>query len=71
MKRFEERRCTDIFWLLLFIGFWVGMFVVCGIAFDRGGTDRLFYGTDSYGFLCGSDNSDSDLAKPVLETEAT
>jgi hypothetical protein len=32
----ENRRCRDVLFLLLFIAYWAGMFVVCGIAFQEG-----------------------------------
>jgi len=62
VKDLSNRSCTDVFWLLLYICFWLGMFAVCGVAVTEGGTDRLNYGTDSYGFLCGSNNLGSKLA---------
>eukprot|EP00879_Flechtneria_rotunda_P020927 GHRR01022035.1.p1 GENE.GHRR01022035.1~~GHRR01022035.1.p1 ORF type:complete len:473 (+),score=147.31 GHRR01022035.1:32-1420(+) len=33
------------------------MFVVCGIAFGAGDPNRLIYGIDSHGLLCGSNNT--------------
>eukprot|EP00882_Tetradesmus_deserticola_P009818 GHRQ01010375.1.p1 GENE.GHRQ01010375.1~~GHRQ01010375.1.p1 ORF type:complete len:167 (+),score=9.03 GHRQ01010375.1:733-1233(+) len=32
----ENRSCRDVLFLLLFIAYWAGMFVVCGIAFQSG-----------------------------------
>lgn len=32
----ENRRCRDVLFLLLFVAYWVGMFIVCGIAFQSG-----------------------------------
>jgi hypothetical protein len=32
----ENRKCRDVFFLLVFVAYWVGMFVVCGIAFQSG-----------------------------------
>ncbi|PNH05032.1 Choline transporter-like protein 2, partial [Tetrabaena socialis] len=52
-----NRRCRDILCLLLFIVFWAGMFVICGIAFKEGEPNRLIYGVDSYGMTCGSKNT--------------
>ena len=52
-----SRRCRDVLFLLLFIGFWVGMFIVCGIAFKRGDANRLVYGQDKYGLRCGTKNT--------------
>lgn len=49
-----QRKCRDILCLLLFIVFWAGMFVVCGIAYQSGNINRLVYGIDSFGFACGT-----------------
>ncbi len=32
----EGRTCRDVLFLLLFIAYWAGMFVVCGFAFQKG-----------------------------------
>jgi hypothetical protein len=32
----ENRKCRDVLFLLFFVAYWVGMFVVCGIAFREG-----------------------------------
>jgi len=32
----EQRKCRDLLFLILFIAYWAGMFVVCGIAFQSG-----------------------------------
>jgi hypothetical protein len=37
----ENRRCRDVLFLLLFIAYWVGMFIVCGIAFQSGEASLL------------------------------
>lgn len=34
----QKRRCRDVLFLLIFIAYWVGMFVVCAIAFQAGGS---------------------------------
>jgi solute carrier family 44 protein 1 (choline transporter-like protein) len=52
----EDRSCTDIIFFVLFIVFWVGMFIIAGIAIDKGDPHRLIYGVDSWGNVCGKDN---------------
>eukprot|EP01110_Echinostelium_bisporum_P006818 TRINITY_DN2676_c0_g1_i1.p1 TRINITY_DN2676_c0_g1~~TRINITY_DN2676_c0_g1_i1.p1 ORF type:complete len:366 (-),score=105.57 TRINITY_DN2676_c0_g1_i1:591-1688(-) len=52
----EDRSCTDIIFLILFIAYWVGMFIVAGIAVNKGEPERLFYGVDSDGNICGHNN---------------
>lgn len=51
-----NRVCRDVFWLILFILYWVGMFVLAGFAYNRGDPMRLIYGTDMNGDLCGTTN---------------
>lgn len=51
-----ERSCQDCFFLLLFIAFWIGMIIVAITASRVGQPDRLLYGTDYIGNLCGVDN---------------
>lgn len=51
----EGRGCTDLFCLILFCVYWVGMFAVAGIAFSKGDAKRLIYGTDYLGGTCGLD----------------
>lgn len=51
-----HRSCRDIPCLLLFILFWAGMIVVAVLAFWKGDLDRLWYGTDMYGDMCGINN---------------
>jgi hypothetical protein len=51
-----ERKCRDVFFLLIFIAFWVGMVVVASKAFELGNPDRITSPFDSYGNLCGINN---------------
>uniref|UniRef100_A0A673I217 Choline transporter-like protein n=1 Tax=Sinocyclocheilus rhinocerous TaxID=307959 RepID=A0A673I217_9TELE len=55
-KPLEQRKCTDIPWLLLFILFNVGMLCICGFAIATGAASRLISGYDSYGNTCGQKN---------------
>jgi solute carrier family 44 (choline transporter-like protein), member 1 len=52
----DERSCRDVLFLLLFILFWVGMIVVAIKAGQVGNVDRLIYGVDYEGNVCGVDN---------------
>ena len=49
----EQRHCTDVVCLLLFILFWGGMGFVGFKAFSEGDPQRILYGLDSYGNYCG------------------
>lgn len=31
-----QRKCRDVLFLLIFIAFWVGMFIICGFAVREG-----------------------------------
>jgi hypothetical protein len=35
-----QRKCQDIFWLILFVLFWVGMFAIGGIGITKGDANR-------------------------------
>ncbi|XP_066471269.1 choline transporter-like protein 1 isoform X2 [Tiliqua scincoides] len=55
-KPLEDRSCTDIPWLLLFILFCIGMGLICGFSIATGAAARLVSGYDSYGNICGQKN---------------
>uniref|UniRef100_A0AAR2M2Q1 Choline transporter-like protein n=1 Tax=Pygocentrus nattereri TaxID=42514 RepID=A0AAR2M2Q1_PYGNA len=57
-KPLEDRRCTDIPWLILFALFNVGMLFICGFAISTGAASRLISGYDSYGNTCGQKNTE-------------
>ncbi|XP_057187268.1 choline transporter-like protein 1 [Triplophysa rosa] len=57
-KPLEQRKCTDIPWLLLFILFNIGMLFICGFAIATGAASRLISGYDSYGNTCGQKNAE-------------
>eukprot|EP01137_Pigoraptor_chileana_P008442 Opistho-2@55293 len=61
-----DRSCRDVFFLLLYVAFWIGMLVIAGFAFTKGNPARLLYGVDSRGNLCGYDNSNIDGSLPNL-----
>eukprot|EP00049_Salpingoeca_infusionum_P001624 m.49727 g.49727 ORF g.49727 m.49727 type:complete len:652 (+) comp11116_c0_seq1:100-2055(+) len=52
-----KHRCTDVFWLLLFFLFWAGMGAIAYLSIRDGEPERLVYGDDSYGNICGQNNS--------------
>eukprot|EP00002_Diphylleia_rotans_P026872 TRINITY_DN5378_c0_g1_i1.p1 TRINITY_DN5378_c0_g1~~TRINITY_DN5378_c0_g1_i1.p1 ORF type:complete len:622 (+),score=127.21 TRINITY_DN5378_c0_g1_i1:58-1923(+) len=54
----EKRSCRDVLMLLLFIGYWVGMFIVAGYAVENGDPKLLLYPKDSKNNICGVDNRD-------------
>jgi solute carrier family 44 (choline transporter-like protein), member 2/4/5 len=53
----RRRKCTDMFCLVLFFAFWIGMFVIGGIAIATGDVSRLLYGADYRGNTCGVEAS--------------
>ncbi|KAJ3447974.1 choline transporter-like (slc family 44) [Anaeramoeba flamelloides] len=64
----DERKCRDIFWLILFCAFWIGMIVVASIGFSRGEPKRLYYPTDWKGSICGYDMT--NLVEELKEKNA-
>ncbi|KAJ3340207.1 hypothetical protein HDU93_007297 [Gonapodya sp. JEL0774] len=63
----KGRRCQDIFWLLLFILFIGGMVAIGIVAIQKGDLNRLRYGYDSAGNLCGTNSGSTDMtSKPNL-----
>ncbi|DBA72774.1 hypothetical protein WJX79_010106 [Trebouxia sp. C0005] len=61
-----HRRCRDLIYLILFAAFWGGMVYVAYLAFHRGKPERLEYGVDSYGNLCGVKNDWDGTGGPDL-----
>ncbi|XP_018429336.1 PREDICTED: choline transporter-like protein 3, partial [Nanorana parkeri] len=51
------RKCTDIPWLVLFFLFWSGLMFISGYALMAGAAERLVFGYDSYGNVCGRRNT--------------
>lgn len=58
----EERKCTDVCFCGCFIIFWIVMLVIMGIAAAQGNSDRLMYGTDYQGNICGHDQAGVELS---------
>ncbi|KAI8803246.1 plasma-membrane choline transporter-domain-containing protein [Cladochytrium replicatum] len=52
----DKRKCRDILFLILFILYWIGMWVVASLAVQTGDPRRLLLPTDTYGNVCGLDN---------------
>ncbi|KAJ3225903.1 hypothetical protein HK099_005959 [Clydaea vesicula] len=53
----KNRGCTDLPFLILFIVFWVGMYIIAGVAVETGDPKKLITPRDSRGQYCGVDNS--------------
>ncbi|XP_076976302.1 choline transporter-like protein 3 isoform X2 [Tamandua tetradactyla] len=51
------RKCTDTTWLFLFFLFWTGLMFIMGYSVVAGATGRLLFGYDSFGNVCGKQNS--------------
>lgn len=52
-----ERRCTDVFWLCLYIAFLLLMVVIAIFSFVYGSPVRIINGYDSFGNTCGVKNN--------------
>ena len=58
-KPYEERKCTDCLFCILFLVFWLGMVIIAATAVGGGDPKRLLYGVDHEEKVCGgSDRSD-------------
>lgn len=57
----EGRRVRDVFFLILFIVFCCGLAVIAWRSFHTGNPLRIIYGTDSFGNICGVDNTGIDV----------
>lgn len=49
----EDRKCKDVLFLIIYLGFLAGLVYVGIVAIEKGDWRRLLYGTDSNGNLCG------------------
>lgn len=50
----EERTCTDVFWLILYILFWFLMVIIAAFSIVYGNPIRIINGYDSFGNTCGT-----------------
>lgn len=57
VKYVEDRSCTDILCLFLFVAFWGGYVAVASVAWANGQPNRLIYGVDYLGYRCGDNNA--------------
>ena len=55
----NQRKCTDILCLLLFLVFWLGMIIIAAVAYVSGQPEKLVYGVDFRGRTCGAKASKS------------
>ncbi|CAK4643204.1 unnamed protein product [Aphanomyces euteiches] len=60
----SNRKCTDLLCTLLFVVFWIGMIVISIIAFTRGKPERLAYGMDFQGRICGTTGTSPSTQAP-------
>ena len=56
IKDIEERKCTDVCFLCVFVTFWVGMVAIALSAFASGDISGLTFGADYLGNRCGVGN---------------
>eukprot|EP00004_Rigifila_ramosa_P018987 TRINITY_DN4792_c0_g1_i2.p1 TRINITY_DN4792_c0_g1~~TRINITY_DN4792_c0_g1_i2.p1 ORF type:complete len:603 (+),score=162.94 TRINITY_DN4792_c0_g1_i2:132-1940(+) len=55
-----NRKCQDVLFLGIFAAFLVGMLTIASTGFDQGRPERLLYGKDMDGRICGVDSGLSD-----------
>jgi len=54
------RKCTDCLFLIIFILYCIGILIIGGIAFENGNPNRLVYGSDYLGRVCGEGNKSGE-----------
>lgn len=54
IKPDTDRKCRDVIFIPIFIAFWLGNFIVAAVAVANGEPERLIYGTDYEGTVCGT-----------------
>ncbi|CAO1343718.1 unnamed protein product [Diamesa serratosioi] len=52
------RGCTDVFWLIIYVLFWILMIIVAVFSFIYGNPLRIINGYDSFGNTCGVANNE-------------
>ncbi|XP_073274063.1 choline transporter protein 1 [Primulina huaijiensis] len=62
----HHRKCRDVVYLFMFIGFWVAMIVNSSFGFNLGNPLRLNYGLDYKGNVCGDKHGNPDLRELEL-----
>ena len=60
-----HRSCTDVFFLVLFVVFWVGFLVLGGLSLKSGDPNRLLYGTDYLGYVCGKGTGPPEFSNHI------
>jgi len=58
----SERRCRDVWMILIYIAFWVGLMLVAYFGVGAGDPYRLLNGVDSFGNTCGRVNKNLTTA---------
>ncbi|GLT83357.1 hypothetical protein SLE2022_016500 [Rubroshorea leprosula] len=62
----HNRKCRDVAFLVIFIAFWVAMIVNSSFGFNQGNPERLIYGLDYKGNVCGDKNANPGLRQLEL-----
>ncbi|KAJ1563428.1 hypothetical protein HK096_000989 [Nowakowskiella sp. JEL0078] len=64
----KNRKCRDVPFLILFVCFWVGMYIIGVLAIQTGDPRRLIAPNDSWGNLCGVNNTETNSSMRDLTT---
>nr|CCA18518.1 choline transporterlike protein putative [Albugo laibachii Nc14] len=65
--RVRKRKCTDTFFLFLFLLFWIGMIIIAAIGYKKGNPKRLMYGSDWLGRTCGTSQPETSTHIPPYD----
>lgn len=65
--RVHKRKCTDVFFLVFFFLFWIGMIIIAAIGYTKGDPKRLMYGSDWLGRTCGTYHPENSTHIPPYD----
>ncbi|EQC34036.1 hypothetical protein SDRG_08250 [Saprolegnia diclina VS20] len=63
----SSRKCTDVLCLLFFVLFWIGMAVISIVSYTKGQPQRLAYGMDFKGRICGTQSTSAANGVPAYD----
>ena len=67
----EERKCRDVFMLIIFVLLWGFNFYITSHAVEKGDPYRLIYGYDFYGRTCGKNKCYDHIPQCACNTSKT
>lgn len=63
----KKRHCRDVIFLILFVAYWVGMWIIAAVAVPAGDPTRLTVPRDSLDQFCGLNNSEISSTDSTMD----